>query len=205
MPHLDFRIVHPVNPAVSRFAVRSLPLFALALGLAGCTPKGGGQPTVTTAPISYLDQIYVPGKDDKLHKHPVSHNAVDTQIKAGGNPTPALDEVIRAAPQYYPPEARVKGFKSDEKQFTVDLNAAFANQKFWSKGEQVTELAVYALVNSAAQVDKAGKKPVQLTVEGKPLSTLGEFDATDAIDPEPRFNAPEAGKPTAKPTEKNTA
>jgi hypothetical protein len=180
-------------------------LLGFAIGLAGCNRSGNGQPTATAAPISYLDRVYVPGKDDKLHLHPVSHNAVDTQIKAGGNPTPALDEIIRTAPQSFPPGARVKGFKAEEKQFTVDLNAAFANQKFWSKGDLIAELAVYAIVNSAAQVDKGGKKPVQLTVEGKPMTSLGELDTGGAIDPEPGFNASEADKPAAKPTAPNKA
>ena len=171
----------------SRSALTLLRIIAPAVLLAGLLSGCGklpGKPAPTIAPPQYLEKIYLPGTDDKLHLKAVSHNAIDSQIKAGGSPVPALDEVITGAPKYFPPGTRIKKFAVTEKSLTLDLNSAFANSKHWSQGETTTQLAVYALVNSAALTEKDGKKPVQLTVEGKPLSTLGEFDASDPIEPD---------------------
>jgi hypothetical protein len=138
-------------------------------------------PVSTVPPPTYLDKIYVPGKDDKLHLKPVSRNGVDTQIRAG-TPVPALDEIIQGAPQYFPKGTRILSMKSDGKVFTLDMNAAFGNTKEWNKGEATTEAAIYALVNSTAQVDKSLKTKVQLTVEGKPVTALGEMDTEEPFE-----------------------
>lgn len=144
--------------------------------------------------FSYLETIYVPGQDDLLHAQKVSRMAIDSQLKSGGNGAPALQEIIEKAPQHFPPGAKVNDWKEDEKTVTVDLNAAFDKPEFWSaKGEKTTELAVYALVNSAAKTTgaqgKSASKPVKFTIAKAPAQSLGEFDVSGEIEPEMRLVA----------------
>jgi hypothetical protein len=155
-----------------------------AFSLASCTPKTG-DPVATAAPPKVIDTIFVPGADDKLHTKKVSNNALDTQLKGGGVPTPALEEIIKAAPKWFPKGARVEDVKESGDTVTLLLSPEFGDQKHWQKGEKITELAVYSLVNTLA---KDGKK-VALTIEGKPVSTLGEFDASGTIEANPQLNA----------------
>lgn len=194
---------------------------SIALGaifLASCTPKTGGTTTTaqtattatTPAPIKVIDTIFVPGTDDLLHARKVSFPALDTQLKSGGSPIPALDEIIKLAPQYFPKGTRVEDVKENGGIITVLMNTEFGDAKHWRKGEKITELAVYSLVNTLAK----GEKTVTLTLEGKPISTLGEFDASGALKAEPDLNAapvpenkPEPAKPqaAAKASEKDSA
>lgn len=163
-------------------------LVATSLGailLASCTPRGDETASITPAPIKVVDTIYVPGTDDKLHAKKVSRPALDTQLKSGGNPAPALEEIIKTAPKWFPKGTHVQDVKDDGKVVTILMSPEFAEAKHWSQGEKTTELAVYSLVNTLA---KDGKS-VAFTIEGKPLSTLGEFDASDAIPANPELNA----------------
>ncbi|RYG68026.1 hypothetical protein EON80_12480 [bacterium] len=155
-----------------------------ALSLASCTPREE-TPTATAPPPKVLDTIYVPGADDKLHAKKVSANALDTQFKSGGVATPALEEIIKTAPKWFPKGARVEDVKETGDVVTLVLSPEFADQKHWQQGEKITELAVYSLVNSVA---KDGKK-VALTIDGKPASTFGEFDASGNIEANPALNA----------------
>jgi uncharacterized phage protein gp47/JayE len=160
------------------------PLVA-ALGLLMLVGCNSETPVVenptASAKIELTETIYVPGKDDKLHPKSASFKAIETQTRMMGNAAPVLQEIIQAAPEYFPKGTKVNDFKSDEKQITIDLNAAFAQNDFWSKnGEKTTEVAIYSLVNSASG---KSKKPVEITIEGKPASTLGEFDIAGAIEP----------------------
>lgn len=166
-------------------------LLAAGLALSGCStaPAGGEdmptptttalpsaneEPTTAVQPVASGPRLFLPGTDDLLHGKPVSSPA---------SPTVALAQVIKQAAEYFPPGTKVLSLKEQDKQFTLDMNGAFDDQKFYSQGERITELAVYALVNSAASVGGDEAKPVQITVDGKPLSSLGEFDASDAIPP----------------------
>ncbi|PQV63100.1 Sporulation and spore germination [Abditibacterium utsteinense] len=163
---------------------------SIALGaifLASCQPKSDetGTTQTTPAPVKVIDTIYVPGKDDKLHAKKVSFPALDTQLKSGGNPIPALDEIIKLSPQWFPKGTRVEDVKENGGVITILMSPEFGDSKHWQKGEKLTELAVYSLVNTLAQ----GDKTVALTVEGKPVSTLGEFDASGALKAEPALNA----------------
>ncbi len=122
-----------------------------------------------------IETIYVPGPDDKLHPKPVSFKSIEV-------PASALQEVISSSPKWYPKDAKVNSITEDEKQITVDVNKNFSQQSFWGEnGEKTTELGVYAIVNSASG---KSKKPVQITVEKEPMTTLGDFDASDAIEPQ---------------------
>lgn len=188
--------------------MKSFVLFSfcglLALGLGGCSPSNNGNnaaldnapavneavansvivPSTTSTPTaseraSLISNIWVPGKDDKLHLRPVSKAALDAQKKFG-DPTAALAEIVRLSPKWFPPKTRVLDYHDDGKTVSINLNRNFQDPNFWSKsGEKTTELAVYALVNSAAQ----SGKPVVLEVEKRPVQTLGEMDTSDSIEP----------------------
>lgn len=155
--------------------------------------------SVTPAPVNAIDTIFVPGADDKLHPRKVSSLALDTQLKSGGNPAPALDEIVKSAPQWFPKGARVEDVKDNGAVITLLLSPQWNDAKHWSKGETITQLAVYAMVNTLA---KDGKK-VAFTIEGKPLQTIGELDASDPFEADPSLNAP--SKASAKPGSQATA
>ena len=149
----------------------------------------------TKVVFAALEKIYVPGKDDLLHEQKVSRMAIDSQLKSGDRAAPGLQEIIEKAPQYYPKGAKINSTTQTEKGMTVDLNQAFANNDFWrTKGEKMTELATYALVNSAAKITSSKgtsePKPVTFTIEKKPADTLGEFVIDGEIEPEMRLVAP---------------
>lgn len=171
---------------ITRFSKHFAVAVALgAFSLASCTPRDNSTPTVTAAPPKVLDTIFVPGADDKLHPKKVSHNALDTQLKSGGAATAALDEIVRMAPKWFPKGARVEDVKENSGVVTLILSPEFGDQKHWQGGEKTTELAIYALVNTVA---KDGKK-VALTIDGKPATTFGEFDASGTIEANPQLNA----------------
>ena len=167
----------------SRFSLASTALGAIFL--ASCTPRDEPIAQSTPAPLKVVDTIMVPGADDKLHPKKVSRLALDTQHKRGGNAAPALDEIIKLAPQWFPKGARVEDVKDDGSVVTLLLSPEWGNAKHWQKGESLTEVAIYSLVNTLA---KDGKK-VALTLEGKPIPALGEFDTSEALEAEPGLNA----------------
>lgn len=149
----------------------------------------------STVKFAALETIYVPGKDDLLHEKKVSRLAIDSQLKSGDRAAPGLQEIIEQSPKFYPKDAKVNSTTETDKGMTVDLNKAFANDKFWrGKGEKVTELAVYALVNSAAKTTSAdgasAPRPVMFTIEKKPAQTMGEFAVDGSIEPQMRLVAP---------------
>lgn len=127
----------------------------------------------------------VPGADDLLHPKKVSRLALDTQLKSGGNPAPALDEIIKLAPKWFPKGTRVEDVKDSGGIVTILLSPEFGDAKHWQKGESITTLAVYSIVNTLA---KDGKK-VALTLEGKPIPALGELDTSDALEADATLNA----------------
>lgn len=167
----------------SRLLAVSLALAAVSLS--SCKRNETPVAVVTPAPIQVIDTIFLPGADDALHPRKVSRAALDTQLKSGGNPTPALNEIIKKAPQWFPKGTRVVDVKDNGKVVTILLSPEFGDEKHWSKGERTTQLAVYALVNTVAK----NGKTVALTLEGKPIETLGEFDASDPIEANLDLNA----------------
>ena len=145
--------------------------------------------------FSSLETIYVPGKDDLLHAQKVSRMAMDSQLKSGDPAAPGLQEIIEKSPLYFPKGAKINSTKQTEKGLNVDLNKSFDNDEFWrSKGEKTTELAVYAIVNSAAKINSAQgtnePQPVTFTIEKKPAETLGEFSVDGSNEPQLRLIAP---------------
>lgn len=157
-------------------------VFAVSTLTGGCNRENSDTTALATpAPprLTLVETIYLPDDNDTLQPRSVSRQAIDSQLRSG-NLAPGLQEILTAAPAYFPPGAKINSATVQEKQVAVDLNAAFATPDFWmKKGEKTTELAVYALVNSASQ----NGLPVLLTIEKKPLETLGEFDASDPIIP----------------------
>ncbi len=148
-----------------------------------------------TVNFSSLETIYVPGKDDLLHETKVSRMAMDSQLKSGDPAAPGLQEIIEKSPLYFPKGAKINSTTQTDKGMNVDLNKTFADDEFWrGKGEKTTELAVYALVNSAAKTTSAqgASEPqsVTFTIEKKPAETLGEFAVDGAIEPQMRLVAP---------------
>jgi len=139
-------------------------------------------------PTAALASVWVPGTDDKLHLRPVSKTALDTQKKFK-DPTGAFNDLIRMAPAYFPPHTKVLEWHDDGKAISLNFNRAFVDTGFWSKrGEGRTQLAVYALVNSAANSAKT-PRPVVLQVEKRPITTLGETDTGDSIEANPKLEA----------------
>ncbi len=151
--------------------------------------------TNSAVEFASLETIYVPGQDDLLHEQKVSRKAIDSQLKSGDRAAPGLQEIIEKAPAYYPAKAKINSTTETAKAMTLELKSAFANDEFWrGKGEKVTELAVYAIVNSAAKTTGAGgvsePKPVMFTIDKKPAALMGEFDVEGEIKPQMRLIAP---------------
>ena len=204
-----------MKPLIFRRLPLVLGALSCAFALASCTPSSDDNAATSTnnavtanaanptsddnaAPTAVeftsLETIYVPGKDDLLHETKVSRMAMDSQLKSGDRAAPGLQEIIEKAPQYFPKNAKINSTTPTEKGLTVDLNKAFSNDEFWrTKGEKITELAVYALVNSAAKTTGAKgasePQPVVFTIEKKPAETLGEFGIDGEIEPEMRLIA----------------
>jgi len=208
-------IRRPFRPHHARLLLL-LPI--AALGIAGCSPSSTGNGAtgnsastgtaennsaqnnasnsaiISSTPSSgvptsaALLQVWVPGSDDKLHLHAVSKAALDTQKKFK-DPTEAFNEIIRLAPKYFPPKTRVTDWHDDGKSVSLNFNRAFTDAGFWSKrGEGRTELAVYAMVNSAATSAKT-PRTVVLQVEKRPITSLGEMDTSDAIEPNTKLQS----------------
>lgn len=215
------RVRHTV-PRLVKLSVFLVPFGVLALVLGGCSPSNEGNnaasetpaaensassneatsnsaivPSASSTPLAatratLLSSVWVPGTDEKLHLKPVSKSALDAQKKFG-DPTAALADVVRMSPKFFPPKTRVLDFHDDGKTVSVNLSRDFEDPKFWSKaGEMKTQMAVYALVNTAAS--SSGNKAVVLKTDNRPLSALGEFDASDAIEPDPKMQAGSAGQ-----------
>lgn len=153
-------------------------------------------PSAQRPPRAALASVWVPGKDGQLHLKAVSKAALDVQKKFK-DPTGAFNDIVRQAPDYFPPHTRALDWHFDGKAVSLNFNRAFVDTNFWSKrGESRTALAVYALVNSAA--NSAGTlKPVVLEVEKKPISTLGEMDTSDSIEPNTSLQSQGADKGSA--------
>ena len=199
------------GPERASLALITLPLTTLvgaAVLFAGCNSGGRDNnsalpaptPQTTEVPVAVtpaaspvvtgqpgvLGTIYLPGADGKLTKLTVPPAVLSKETRGTPSALPALGTIIVSAPKFFPPGTQVKTIRATPKLVTVDLSSAFDNQDFWStSGESVTLVAVYALVNSAATIPDAhgdpGPRPVQLTCAGKPLSSLGEFDAGDPM------------------------
>lgn len=160
------------------------------------TPTPQATPAITPKPAieySIPDTILVPGDDEKLHEKPFKN---DISAKGGANLpsvyTRWINAVVQATPELFPPGTRVQSVKvgSDAEPAQVSFNQAFSKPEFWN-GETKTKMAVYSIVNTLSPVmaGKGRNVPVQILVDGKRIETLGEFDTSDAIEPDFSLNA----------------
>lgn len=133
--------------------------------------------------VSTPQQILVPGDDALLHPKPFKPSGVGGPMEVRRD---SLNAIIKAAPDLFPDKAQVKSVQHDsaKKRIVVSVNSAFADDSFWNKSEKITELAVYALVNSVARMNepKGEETPVQIVVEDKPGDVLGQFDISEPIE-----------------------
>jgi len=132
--------------------------------------------------FSYSTIAFIPTARG-LQQRGVSPTVQAAQRRAHGNRKPLLNEVIRLAPNFYPPQARVLEVKRGGLRgtyFVIDLNRAFFNEKYWSgRSRKDTNLAVHALARNVAFMN-AGKGiplPVKFVVEGKQVASIGSFAA----------------------------
>lgn len=146
-----------------------------------------------------MKAVWVPGSDDFLHAAKISSEKTA--------PVAALNQILVLAPQFYPKGTKILGFKDAGAHYEINLNAAFNNEDFWSKnGAKTTELALYALTNTAGQIEDGSGvptpdgHPVALLLEGKKLDVLGEFDLSDALPPNPDLNSQTPFKTPQKPS-----
>jgi len=156
------------------------------------TPQSLGTPKPALQ-YSNPTTILVPGDDEKLHEKPFKN---DVPAKDDANLNEAytrwINAVVQATPELFPPGTRVQSVKvgGDAEPAQVSFNQAFAKPEFWN-GETKTKMAVYSIVNTLSPVmaGKGRNVPVQILVDGKRIETLGEFDTSDAIEPDFSLNA----------------
>lgn len=134
--------------------------------------------------------LFLPSDDGKLHRRTVQSGLT---IKEGPGPdyeeqqaqttTQALNLLLKQGREFFPKGTRLTApVQLQDGGLAVSLNRAFETSEMW-QSEEATQQAVYAIVNTAAATDKTAKSGVRLLIEGKPIQTLGEFDASDAIEP----------------------
>lgn len=148
------------------------------------TPRGD------TTTSSYT--LYVPGPDAKLHER-IVHQAGATN----GSPTPAQYEawynqqanralaLLFKERNFFPTGTQTPQATLKNDIVNLNLNKSFGDSKLW-KSEPITQLVVYSLVNTllSPSLKRDGKpKGVLLLIDNHPVTTLGEFDASDPIEP----------------------
>lgn len=150
--------------------------------LQGCNNAAQNSVAVETtpAPIEQTRTIYVP-QGEKLVAKPTPRKAIDTQVKLGGDAAPVVQEVISAAPDYFPKNAKILSVKREGDIVIMDVDKNFANDQWWSSaGSSGAGISMSAVTLTAAGEDKT---PVKLIVEGKEVPTLGEMDISEAQAP----------------------
>lgn len=163
-------------------------LAGFSLVLSGCTNSAQNTVSaeITPAPVPQTSTIYVP-QGEVLVAKPAPRKAIDTQVKLGGNAAPVLQEIISAAPDYFPKNAKINNVKRDGDVVIVDVDKNFANDQWWSSaGSTGAGVSFYAIINTASGEEKT---PVKLTVEGKEVPTLGELDVSGKIEPDAQWMA----------------
>ena len=156
----------------------------------GETPAPGGE-TPRRAVLKEFT-VFLPTEDGKLAKKMVAAPKIPSSQKNVGPPRGmwidlALGDLFSEGSAYFPIGSHpIAPTKTEADVVTVDLNKAYlANAEAWSSAEVTSR--VMSIVNTAAATDQqvtGQPAKVRLLVEGKPLSTLGEFDASDPISPD---------------------
>ncbi len=105
------------------------------------------------AQFSVSTKCYIPARG-RLREREVASQIVEAQSRATGNRTPLLNEVIRLAPRYFPPGARVSESHQGDEEFIINLNRAFFNETFWrGRTRRDTLLALHALARNIAFIN----------------------------------------------------
>jgi hypothetical protein len=175
----------PATPVPDSGTARPTPIATLAPATTPTPPpKKPGKNRFAASRI-----IFVPGDDGMLHQRTIREPATavemhtrDYDLVSKVAAERSLQLLFKRAPESFPPGTRVPSVQQEKNSdvIRVSFNKAFAQSDFWSS-EARTELAIYAIVNTLA----AGKNArVQLLIEGKPIQTLGEFDASDPFEPD---------------------
>jgi len=160
----------------------------------GATPTKKAAPAAVAKPIIYT--LFIPGDDGELHRKIVKDpnktftredfayrkTELQTQVM-----TKALELLFQEAPESFPKGTRLLRPVGMDGRARVDLSKEFAaNADSWSSME--TLMRVYSIVNTVIetkeQVSGSESSEVLFLIEGKPISTLGELDASDAIEPD---------------------
>lgn len=136
--------------------------------------------------------LYVPGPDAMLHRRqvdfPYNEFAHGDQGMYAAYATIALETLLQRSKEWFPTGTKtsLKGTKyaivREGDVVSVNFNQDFAQPKFW-QGELQTQLILYSVVNTLAAADTEDPEGVQvrLLIDGKPLTTLGEFDTSEPI------------------------
>lgn len=154
-------------------------------------PTATPRPTATAKSAPPSDTrtfaIYLPDDDGRLQKRMVKQAGND------GLPELALKVLFTRAKDIIPPGTRLTKTISKnlnegggDVYFEVSLNSEFANSKMWSS-EKVAELAVNSIVRTVHDAIWQETQPtypyrVRLLINGKPGSTLGEYDISEPFE-----------------------
>ena len=166
---------------------KTFAVLALAL-LAGAAYSYASKTRILRPAIQYSINTgaYIP-VGNALKAIPISSQVRDAQSRGHGNRTPLLNEVIRLAPRYYPPRARVLDAGCDGYNCEVNLNSAFSNLRFWrGRKRRHSVIAFHALARNIAfmNLPKGVALPVQFVIEGKRVARIGAFNASQPLPPD---------------------
>lgn len=146
------------------------------------------EPRALALQFSTSSKAYIP-INGTLKTQEVASSVSEAQQQAFGDRTPLLNEVIRLAPGYFPPQARVVSVNSGSRSgnFLINLNRAFANPKFWrTRNRRDSGLAFHALARNVAFMNepKGAPLPVQFLIEGKRVNSIGAFNTSQPLPPD---------------------
>jgi hypothetical protein len=172
-----------------KIAWLALPLVLLALVLGVKSHAEPPRPTQSYArQFSISTVIYLPIRGG-LRKTRVASTVISTQTRLSGDRTPLLNEVIRLAPHYFPPRARVLSVDQrslTQSHFLINLNRWFSNSKFWKyRNRDQCRLAFHSLARNAAFINegKGIPLPVRFVIEGKLVPRIGSFQTKGLLEP----------------------
>lgn len=139
--------------------------------------------------------IFIPNDDGQLRrvvvKDPPGHASTnDTEMAYSIDAAYVVKQLLKEAPAEFPANTSLLGVKVDpaKKIASINLSKDFAAPGFW-QGSTRTLSTVYAVVNTVAAVHPRTANKVQILVNGKPVDVLGEFDASEPLEPDNKLVA----------------
>lgn len=157
------------------------------------TPTSEPTPTFQPQPrkVSPKVTLFVPANDGKLHRRtlkgglPMTEglgpSLEETRAQAA---TRVLNLLLQQSREFFPKGTRLmQAVRDQDGVLVVSLNRQFEQSDLW-QSEEETQQAVYAIVNTVAFSNPASAKSgVRLLIEGKPVESLGEMDASEPFEP----------------------